>query len=133
VQPAGRGDSLAAQEKAPYDSAGKRDPFKPFLNLVDTPVGPSPIVRPPIQRYPLNQFRISGIVWIGGSPQAMVVDPEANTYFLGVGDKIGNKDGVITEVRVTGLLVQETARLENVYGVVKVEVKESGLAFQDEE
>lgn len=133
VQPPGRGDSLASQEKPPYDSAGKRDPFKPFLKLVATPVGPSSVVRPPIQRYALNQFRISGIVWIGGNPQAMVVDPEANTYFLGVGDKIGNRDGVIVEVRDTGLLVQETARFENVYGEVKVEVTESVLAFQDEE
>ncbi|MEQ9617930.1 MAG: pilus assembly protein PilP [Deltaproteobacteria bacterium] len=129
----GRGDSLAAQEKPPYDSAGKRDPFKPFLKLVATPVGPSPVVRPPIQRYSLDQFRISGIVWIGGNPQAMVVDPEENTYFLGVGDKIGNNEGVILEVRDTGLLVQETARFENVYGEVKVEVKESVLAFQDDE
>lgn len=133
VQPTGRADSLAAQEKPPYDSAGKRDPFKPFLKLVAAPVGPSPVVRPPIQRYPLNQFRISGIIWIGGDPRAMVVDPEANTYFLGVGDKIGNNEGVIMEVRDTGLLVRETARFENVYGEVKVEVKDSVLAFQDEE
>lgn len=131
--PDGRTDSLSAKEAPRYDSAGKRDPFKPFLKLIDIPVGPSPVVRPPIQRYPLNQFRIVGIVWIGNQPQAMVVDPEANTYFLGVGDKIGDKEGEILEVRESGLLVQETARLENVYGEVKVEVRKSVLAFQDEE
>jgi len=62
----------------------------------------------------------------------MVVDPEANTYFLGVGDKIGNSDGEILEVRENGILVQEKAKVENVYGEVKVETKKSVLAFQDE-
>ncbi|MEW6145369.1 MAG: pilus assembly protein PilP [Thermodesulfobacteriota bacterium] len=130
----GKEDALAeSAEKLPYDSTGMRDPFKPFIKLVDTPSAPSVVLRPPIQRYPLNQFRIVGIVWIGGKPQAMVVDPEANTYFLGVGDKIGSSDGEIVEVRQNGILVKETMKIENVYGEVKVEVKESVLAFQNEE
>jgi Tfp pilus assembly protein PilP len=81
----------------------------------------------------LNQFRIVGIVWIGGKPQAMIVDPEANTYFLGVGDKIGSSDGEILEVRQNGILVQERTKLENVYGEVKIEVKQSVLAYQNDE
>ncbi len=110
-----------------------RDPFKPFIKLVDTPSAPSVVLRPPIQRFPLNQFRIVGIVWIGGKPQAMIVDPEANTYFLGVGDKIGSSDGEILEVRQNGILVQERTKLENVYGEVKIEVKQSVLAYQNDE
>ena len=130
---AGRGDALMSrEEKPPYDSTGMRDPFKPFIKLVDTPSAPSVVLRPPIQRFPLNQFRIVGIVWIGGKPQAMIVDPEGNTYFLGVGDKIGSSDGEILEVRQSGILVQETMRMENVYGEIKTEVKQSVLAFQNE-
>ena len=118
--------------RPPYDPAGKRDPFKPFIRLVDIPTaGPAPVVVPPIQRYSLDQFRISGIVWMSGKPQAMVVDPEGNTYFLGDGDRIGNKEGEILEVRNNGLLVQETVRSEDVYGEVKVETKKSVLAFED--
>lgn len=133
-QPAGTAPMTALEEKPPYDSTGMRDPFKPFIKLVDTPAGTAgTVLRPPIQRYPLNQFRIVGIVWIGGKPQAMVVDPEANTYFLGVGDKIGNSDGEILEVRENGILVQEKTKVENVYGEVKIEVKQSVLAFQNEE
>lgn len=128
-----RGGSLRRAEKPRYDSTGMRDPFEPFIKLVDTPSGPPPVVRPPIQRYPLNRFRLAGIVWIGDEPRAMIVDPEANTYFLGIGDKIGNKDGVIMEVRERGILVQERTSFENIYGDVKVEVKRSFLAFQSEE
>lgn len=121
-----------SDDRPPYDPAGKRDPFKPFIRLVDIPAaGPAPVVVPPIQRYPLDQFRISGIVWMGGKPQAMVVDPEGNTYFLGDGDRIGNKEGEIVEVRENGLLVEETIRSEDVYGEVKVEIRKSVLAFQD--
>jgi Tfp pilus assembly protein PilP len=132
-QPGGKDLQTTREEKPPYDSTGMRDPFKPFIKLVDTPASPSLVLRPPIQRYPLNQFRIVGIVWIGGKPQAMVVDPEANTYFLGAGDKIGSSDGEIMEVRESGILVQERTRLENVYGEAKIEVKQSVLAFQNEE
>lgn len=128
-----RAESIRAKAAPPYDSTGKRDPFKPFLKLVATSTAPSPVIRPPLQRYPLDQYRISGIVWIGSEPKAMVVDPEANTYFLGVGDKIGNQDGEILEVRDNGLLVQEKTRYENVYGEAKIEVKKSVLAFQNEE
>ena len=126
-----RGDSLRTPEKQRYDSTGMRDPFKPFIRLVDRPSGPSPIVRPPIRRYPLNSFRLAGIIWIGDEPKAMIVDPEANTYFLGVGDKIGNKEGEIMEVRDRGILVQEKTRLENIYGEERIEVKKSVLAFQN--
>jgi type IV pilus assembly protein PilP len=123
-----------SDDRPPYDPAGKRDPFKPFIRLVDIPsAGPAPVVVPPIQRYPLDQFRISGIVWMNGKPQAMVVDPEGNTYFLGDGDRIGNKEGEIVEVRENGLLVEETIKSEDVYGEVKVEIKKSVLAFQDGE
>jgi len=128
-----RGDSLRRAEKPRYDSTGLRDPFEPFIKLVDTPSGPPPVVRPPIQRYPLNRFRLAGIIWIGDEAKAMIVDPETNTYFLGVGDKIGNKDGEIVEVRERGILVQERTSFENIYGDVKVEVKRSVLAFQSEE
>ena len=132
-QPGRRDLQTTREENPPYDSTGMRDPFKPFIKLVDAPTSPSLVLRPPIQRYPLNQFRIVGIVWISGKPQAMIVDPEANTYFLGVGDKIGSSDGEIMEVRESGIRVQERTRLENVYGEVKIEVKQSVLAFQSEE
>ena len=126
-----RGDQLRARQMPRYDSTGMRDPFRPFLKLIDIPKGPDPIVRPPLTRYPLGSFRLAGIVWIGDQPKAMIVDPEANTYFLGVGDGIGNKEGVILEVRERGILVQEQTKFENVYGEVRTETKKSVLAFQN--
>lgn len=120
--------------RPPYTSKGKRDPFKPFIQAPketkQTPVSES---TPPIKRYDLNQYRIVGVVKFSGEPKAMVVDPEKNTYYLGVGDEIGNKNGEILEVRDNGLLVQEKRYFEDVFGESKVEVEKSVLAFVEEE
>ena len=63
----------------------------------------------------------------------MVIDPEKNTYFLGKNDEIGNRNGVILEIRDNGLLVSEKRFFEDVFGEEKVEIKKSVLAFVEEE
>jgi Tfp pilus assembly protein PilP len=110
----------------------KRDPFRPFIKLVneDEESGDGSLV-PPIKRYELQEFRIAGILWIEGEPRAMVVDPEKNTYYLAVGDEIGNKGGVILEIRNTGILVKETRHYEDLFGEDKVEVRKVVLSFQE--
>ena len=116
-----------------YQSKGKRDPFKPFLK---TPKEEQILITkttPPIKRFALEEFRIVGIVWLDNVPKAMVVDPENNTYFLGKDDEIGNRNGVIMDVRENGILVREQRFFEDVFGQKKVEVKESVLAFVQEE
>jgi len=86
---------------------------------------------PPIKRYPLEQFRLVGILWAGQQPKAMIVDPEKNTYVLGIGDEIGNSQGRIIEVRESGILVEEKRQLEDVFGQKKIEVRKSVLAFRE--
>ncbi|MGH7885005.1 MAG: pilus assembly protein PilP [Thermodesulfobacteriota bacterium] len=117
-----------------YTTRGKRDPFKPFIQAPkETTKVPISDSTPPIKRYALNQYRIVGVVWFENSPKAMVVDPEQNTYYLGIDDEIGNKNGKIVEVRDNGLLVQEKRFFEDVFGNSKVEVIKSVLAFIEEE
>lgn len=116
-----------------YNPAGKRDPFKPFIQAPREEEVVITEATPPLKKYSLNEYRITGIVWVSNEPKAVVVDPEGNTYFLGKGDEIGNRNGVITEVRESGLLVKEKRFFEDVFGNKKVEVKNSILAFVDEE
>jgi Tfp pilus assembly protein PilP len=61
----------------------------------------------------------------------MIVDPEKNTYVLGVGDEIGNMQGKIVEIKNNGILVQERRYFENVFGEKKVETATSVLAFRE--
>ena len=118
-----------------YSTKGKRDPFKPFIKEVPKREIEAIITKttPPIKRYSLDEFRIVGIVWVNETPKAMVIDPEKNTYFLGKDDEIGNREGVIIEVRENGLLVSEKRFFEDVFGEEKVEIKKSVLAFAEEE
>lgn len=122
-----------ASEKPLYDPEGKRDPFKPFIQAPREEEVVVTEATPPLKKYDLDQYRITGIVWINNEPRAMVVDPEGNTYFLGAGDEIGNRNGEIIEVRENGLLVREKRYFEDVFGNRKVEVKNSVLAFMDED
>jgi Tfp pilus assembly protein PilP len=109
-----------------------RDPFRPFIKILseEEETGGGSLV-PPIKRYELQEFRIAGILWIEGEPRAMVVDPEKNTYYLAVGDEIGNKGGVILEIRNSGILVKETRHYEDLFGEDKVEVRKVVLSFQE--
>ncbi|MBI4228559.1 MAG: pilus assembly protein PilP [Deltaproteobacteria bacterium] len=113
-------------------SESKRDPFRPFIKLLNEEerTGDGSLV-PPIKRYPLQEFRIAGILWIEGEPRAMIVDPEKNTYYLAIGDEIGNRGGVILEIRNTGILVKETRYYEDLFGENKIEVKNVVLSFQE--
>ena len=125
--------ATSPEEKPLYTPQGKRDPFRPFIKLEEErEVKPqvSQLV-PPIKRYPLEEFRLVGILWAGQQPKAMIVDPEKNTYVLGIGDEIGNSQGRIIEVRESGILVEEKRQLEDVFGQKKIEVRKSVLAFRE--
>ena len=127
-------DFKTIQEGSTQKPSVNRDPFRPFIKIVEkkeveTEVGKSV---PPIKRYPLEQFRLVGIVWVGEQPKVMVVDPEKNTYVLGVGDEIGSRQGKIIEVRESGIMVEEKNYFEDVFGQKKVESVKSVLAFRAE-
>ncbi len=125
-------DVLSASERRPpYDPRDKRDPFKPFIRT--TKPGPTPtpksVIDFPIKRYALKDFRLVGIMWIGDVPKAMVVDPAKNTYFLTLGDEIGNNNGRILEIRDHGVLIQEKTIYEDMFGVKKEKINNIILAF----
>ena len=125
--------TFSTEQRSPYSAQGKRDPFRPFLKMVDEPNKQPGSDLPPIKRYPLPEFRITGIIKKSKQqPRAVIVDPEKNTYVLGVGDEIGNKEGKVVEVRENGILVQERKVMKDIYGDEKFETEKTVLAFGDE-
>ena len=127
-------DFKTIQEGSKYKPLVNRDPFKPFIKIVEKKEVETEVSKslPPIKRYPLEQFRLVGIVWVGVQPKVMVVDPEKNTYVLGVGDEIGSRQGKLIEVRESGIMVEEKNYFEDVFGQKKVETVKSVLAFREE-
>ena len=120
-------------QKPLYNAEGKRDPFKPFIKTPKEKQAVITATTPPLKRFPLDEYRITGIIWIENVPNAMVVDPEGNTYVLTTDDEIGNRNGVILEVNENGMLVSEKRFFEDVFGEQKVEVKQVVLAFVKED
>jgi Tfp pilus assembly protein PilP len=125
---------VLSQQKPLYSPQGNRDPFRPFIKIVEQKEAKSQVstLLPPIKRYSLDQYRLVGILWSEQQPKAMIVDPEKNTYVLRIGDEIGNSQGRIIEVRNNGILVEERIQLEDVFGQKKIETKKSILAFREE-
>lgn len=117
-----------------YSPTDKRDPFKPFVKVLDREIEIQPEFNPllpPIKRFSLSQFKLVGVMWLETVPQAMLTDPEKNTYILYVGDEIGNRQGSIVEIRENGIAVEEKYYLENTEGQRSVEIRKSILAFTD--
>ncbi len=109
-----------------------RDPFKPFIKLRTTLKGNAPLSEdvPAIKRFPLDKYKIVGIVIREkGKSKALVIDPEKNSHFLGRNDEIGNNSGKITAVNSNGLVVKEKVYTEDDLGRLVPREKESVLDY----
>ncbi len=94
-----------------YDPKGRRDPFKPYSEIVlsdgsDGPVGPVM----PLQRFDLDQLRLIGIIWDVKDPKAMFLDPNSRIYTIGRDERIGPNNGYVAAIREGEVVVIETFR-----------------------
>ncbi|MBN2332860.1 MAG: pilus assembly protein PilP [Deltaproteobacteria bacterium] len=90
-----------------YDSLGKRDPFRPFINFsqIERPI-PTKEPSTPLEKYSLNQFKLVGIL-LSGNHYAMVEDPEHISYTISEGDHLGNLSGIIEEIKENEVIIAE--------------------------
>ncbi len=90
-----------------YDSLGKPDPFRPFINFNEIERSiPTREPKTPLEKYSLNQFKLVGIL-LAGQPFAMVEDPEHISYTVTEGDHLGNLSGVIEKINEKEIIVAE--------------------------
>lgn len=52
----------------------------------------------PLQAYPLSVLKLVGTITSGGDTYAYITAPDQITYKIVPGDKIGNREGVVTSV-----------------------------------
>ncbi len=90
-----------------YDSLGKSDPFRPFINFnaIERPI-PTEEPKTPLERYSLNQFKLVGIL-MADKHFAMVEDPEQISYTIVEGEKLGNLSGIIEEIKENEIIIAE--------------------------
>jgi Tfp pilus assembly protein PilP len=100
------------EEKKPppvpvYSSAGKRDPFVPFIKA-ETKQGKMDLsLLPPLQRYELGELKYVGLIWEKRGARALVEDGEGKGYSVLVGSRIGRMGGVVTRITEKEILVKE--------------------------
>jgi type IV pilus assembly protein PilP len=99
----------AKQEEAPfyvYNPAGRRDPFAPII--VKETKKARIADRPPLERFAVSEFKLSGIIWGGFGYNAMLEAPDGKGYFVRVGTVVGLNGGVIKKITQNSMIVEES-------------------------
>ncbi len=91
-------------EDAPYDPAGRRDPFRPPRASVTAHSGEP---RTPLQRYEIGQLRLVAIIYDTTQPRAVVEDEQGLGYIVKVGTPIGPNEGEVRAIEQGRVLIQE--------------------------
>lgn len=66
--------------------------------------------RPPLERYDIKEFKLTGIVWGGFGYNAVLEGPDGKGYFIRVGTVIGPNRGVVKEITQNSMVIEEKFR-----------------------
>jgi type IV pilus assembly protein PilP len=92
-----------------YSPIGKRDPFQNvFGGREATPMRVEGRKATPLQRWNLDQLRLSMTVTGTSSPMAMLEDPENRGWPVRLGDFVGRNWGKVTSIQRDQIVVTET-------------------------
>lgn len=113
-----------------YKPAGRIDPFAPIIEREEKKEKRGAV--PPLERYALSEFKLTGIIWGGFGYNAMLEAPDGKGYFIRMGTVIGLNRGVVKRITRDSLVVVET--FKNYMGVkeqkeltIKLQKKQEGL------
>jgi type IV pilus assembly protein PilP len=88
-----------------YNPKGRRDPFMPLVIRDEKKAQKAD--RPPLERYNITDFKLTGIVWGGFGYNAMFEGPDGKGYFVRVGTIIGQNRGVIKKITRDIIVIEE--------------------------
>lgn len=83
----------------------ERDPFKTFIVTKTPTSGDKP--RGPLEKYDINMFKVKAVMSGFDEPTAMILAPDAKTYYVKIGDFIGTRGGEIVKIEDRGIVVRE--------------------------
>ena len=89
-----------------YSSAGRRDPFRPFV-LELRPKRRRRENLSPLERVQVSQLKLVGIIWDIPEPRAMVEDAAGLGYVIKIGTPIGRNDGTVKVIAPKEVVVEE--------------------------
>jgi Tfp pilus assembly protein PilP len=89
----------------PYDSNGRRDPFRP--PRAGSQTTRSGEARTPLQRYEIGQLRLVAVIYDTNDPRAVVEDNQGLGYIVKAGTAIGPNGGVVREIERGRMVIDE--------------------------
>jgi type IV pilus assembly protein PilP len=130
-------EEAAAQQPATmyvYSPIGKRDPFQNVFGVREaTPVRVEGRKPTPLQRWSLDQLRLSLTVTGTSSPMAMLEDPESRGWPVRLGDFVGKNWGKVTLIQRDAIVVTETITDHTTGRVYPQNIKLTVPESQDEQ
>jgi len=100
-----------------YNSAGKPDPFRPFIQLTSARGGSKTAPLTPLQKYDFSQLKLVAIISSPDGNIALVEDVAGKGYFLKKGTWIGKNDGKVTKILKDKVIVEEV--YQDIFGQTK--------------
>jgi type IV pilus assembly protein PilP len=118
-----------------YSPIGKRDPFQ---NTTIVARGTAPVevrgrAKTPLEKWPLDQLKLSLTMTGTASPMAMVEDPDHRGWPVHLGDFVGQNGGKVTGIHRDDVVVTETITDHATGRVYPVNVKLSVPVDRSEE
>lgn len=113
-----------------YNPEGKRDPFTPIISREDQKAKSGD--RPPLERYSVYDFKLTGVVWGGFGYSAMIESPEGKGYFVDVGTIVGQNRGVVKKITQQTMVVEEkfktiSGEIDRKEIVIELRKKQEGM------
>ncbi len=99
--------AAAPVEEYFYNPAGKRDPFKPFYDTRSNNRSAVDENAVPLQRWDVDKFKLSGVIWNTNIPRALLIDPEGTGHVVQMGTYVGRNWGKVTSISDQAIVVTE--------------------------
>ncbi len=113
-----------------YNPAGRRDPFAPIITKEEKKAKAGD--RPPLERYNLSEFKLTGLIWQGFGYNALVEGPDGKGYVVRVGTIMGPNRGVVKKITQEKMVIEE--KFKNFSGgterkeiVIELRKKQEGM------
>lgn len=126
----GAEEKSKAQAEYTYKPTGRRDPFAPIIEREER--AEQRFALPPLERFAVAEFKLTGIVWGGFGFNAIMEGPDGKGYFVRKGTVIGVNHGKVKKITSDALIIEET--FKNYMGeterkeiIVKLQKKQEGL------
>lgn len=101
-------------EKFEYSLENRRDPFAPYvldgMTVARRMVNLDP--KTPLEKYELEELKLSAILWNVTKPKAMVRDPQGASHIVLPNQRIGRNNGYVAAIREGEIVVVEPLQEE---------------------